>query len=380
MASARSVIRARSSFALSPRPTATTVRAARRLTGAFSLGRRPVSRPVVKAFAVTSSTGAAGPVGSLMSPPARAITAGPPVTRSRRSAIPPNTLRVTATWAPSRSRAVTPLSTGACSSAAIAPSMTRPAPSDEPSTAPGTASATVRATSGAYASTGVPSAGSPSHRTRSTPEAATDSAVAASGVDRVLWLGEPAEGTPVEAYAPDVARTVADAVPGAVLGSSEGAGRVMLGAIAALLQAPVLSGVTALERDGAQVAGTFKGRDPAQHRCLQQCRDRAEHDASRTLRRAEHRSGHRIRDGPRHVGGIRLDGRPFGGLAEPQDTIHTDSGDGLRRRTPAGHHSGHLGAQGPCGHDEPTHGGIVGNHDPRLGRDAHGFPLLSVVC
>ena len=75
-------------------------------------------------------------------------------------------------------------------------------------------------------------------------------------MDRVLWLGEPAEGTPVEAYAPDVARTVADAVPGAVLGSSEGAGRVMLGAIAALLQAPVLSGVTALERDGAQVAVT----------------------------------------------------------------------------------------------------------------------------
>src|SRR5665647_1112717 len=47
----------------------------------------------------------------------------------------------------------------------------------EPSTDPGAASATVLATSGAYASTGVPSAGSPSHRTRSTPAAATDSAV-----------------------------------------------------------------------------------------------------------------------------------------------------------------------------------------------------------
>ena len=81
----------------------------------------------------------------------------------------------------------------------------------------------------------------------------TAESVAAAGVDRVLWLGEPAEGTPVEAYAPDVARTVADAAPGAVLGSSEGAGRVMLGAIAALLQAPVLSGVTALERDGGQI-------------------------------------------------------------------------------------------------------------------------------
>ena len=82
---------------------------------------------------------------------------------------------------------------------------------------------------------------------------ATAESVAAAGVDRVLWLGEPAEETPVEAYAPDVARTVADAAPGAVLGSSEGAGRVMLGAIAALLQAPVLSGVTALERDGDRI-------------------------------------------------------------------------------------------------------------------------------
>lgn len=84
----------------------------------------------------------------------------------------------------------------------------------------------------------------------------TAESVAASGVDRVLWLGEPAEGTPVEAYAPDVARIVADAAPGAVLGSSEGAGRVMLGAIAALLQAPVLSGVTALERDGDRIGVT----------------------------------------------------------------------------------------------------------------------------
>lgn len=84
----------------------------------------------------------------------------------------------------------------------------------------------------------------------------TAESVAASGVDRVLWLGEPAEGTPVEAYAPDVARIVAEAAPGAVFGSSEGAGRVMLGAIAALLQAPVLSGVTALERDGDQIGVT----------------------------------------------------------------------------------------------------------------------------
>ena len=84
----------------------------------------------------------------------------------------------------------------------------------------------------------------------------TAESVAAAGVDRVLWLGEPAEGTPVEAYAPDVARTVADGAPRAVLGSSDGAGRVMLGAIAALLQAPVLSGVIAVEHDGDQIGVT----------------------------------------------------------------------------------------------------------------------------
>jgi electron transfer flavoprotein alpha subunit len=85
---------------------------------------------------------------------------------------------------------------------------------------------------------------------------ATAESVAAAGVDRVLWLGEPAEGTPVEAYAPDVARTVAAGAPRAVLGSSEGAGRVMLGAIAALLQAPVLSGVIGLDGDGDQIGVT----------------------------------------------------------------------------------------------------------------------------
>ena len=80
--------------------------------------------------------------------------------------------------------------------------------------------------------------------------------VAVAGVDRVLWLGEPTEGTPVEAYAPDVARAVADAAPRVVLASSEGAGRVMLGAIAASLQAPVLSSVISLAGDGDQVAVT----------------------------------------------------------------------------------------------------------------------------
>jgi electron transfer flavoprotein alpha subunit len=84
----------------------------------------------------------------------------------------------------------------------------------------------------------------------------TAQSVAAAGVDHVLWLGEPAEGTPVEAYAPAVAKIVAERAPEAVIGSSEGAGRVMLGAIAALLQAPVLSGVQVLEREDHRICVT----------------------------------------------------------------------------------------------------------------------------
>ncbi len=85
--------------------------------------------------------------------------------------------------------------------------------------------------------------------------------VAAAGVDRAQWLGEPPEGTPVEAYAPEVARVVAEAAPGAVLGTAEGAGRVLLGAIAARLQAPVLSGVIELrfEGDGVGVSRSVCG-------------------------------------------------------------------------------------------------------------------------
>lgn len=83
-------------------------------------------------------------------------------------------------------------------------------------------------------------------------------AVAAAGVDRVLWLGEPPEATPVEAYAPEVARVVAEAAPRAVLGTAEGAGRVLLGAIAARLQAPVLSGVIELRVEGDGV-GVSRG-------------------------------------------------------------------------------------------------------------------------
>jgi electron transfer flavoprotein alpha subunit len=78
-------------------------------------------------------------------------------------------------------------------------------------------------------------------------------AVAASGVDRVIWLGEPGPGIPVEAFALDVGRIVAEAAPRAVIGTATDAGRVLLGAIAASTQAPVLVGVVALSLSGDRV-------------------------------------------------------------------------------------------------------------------------------
>lgn len=77
-------------------------------------------------------------------------------------------------------------------------------------------------------------------------------AVAGSGVDRVVWLGEPAPGTPVEAYGPDVARLVAEAHPRAVLAAATHAGRALLGAVAARCGAPVLAAESA-RLDGARV-------------------------------------------------------------------------------------------------------------------------------
>jgi len=77
--------------------------------------------------------------------------------------------------------------------------------------------------------------------------------IAHAGVDRLVWLGEPADGTPVEAYASEVARIVAEAAPRAVLGAATPAGRVLLGAVAARLRAPVLAGISAVELDGDRV-------------------------------------------------------------------------------------------------------------------------------
>ena len=77
-------------------------------------------------------------------------------------------------------------------------------------------------------------------------------AVSTAGVDRVVWLGEPG-GVPVEAYAGEVARLVATATPRVVIGPATDAGRVLLGAVAARLQTPVLAGVLAIALEGERV-------------------------------------------------------------------------------------------------------------------------------
>ncbi len=78
-------------------------------------------------------------------------------------------------------------------------------------------------------------------------------AVAAAGVDRVVWLGEPADGVPVAAYGAAVGRVVAAAAPRVVVGPATDAGRVLLGAVAAATGAVVLAGVSELSLDGEQI-------------------------------------------------------------------------------------------------------------------------------
>jgi electron transfer flavoprotein alpha subunit len=78
-------------------------------------------------------------------------------------------------------------------------------------------------------------------------------AVALAGVREVLWCGEPASGTPIEAYAPAVARLVSSAAPQVVVGAATVAGRALLGAVAAVTGSPVLSGVTSIELDSNRV-------------------------------------------------------------------------------------------------------------------------------
>lgn len=83
--------------------------------------------------------------------------------------------------------------------------------------------------------------------------------VAAGGVDKVVWFGEPGQA-PAEAFATAVADAV-EAAPGVVLAAGRPGDRVLLGAVAARLQAPVLtdaSSVTA-EQDGLIVTRAVFG-------------------------------------------------------------------------------------------------------------------------
>jgi len=78
--------------------------------------------------------------------------------------------------------------------------------------------------------------------------------VAAGGVDRVVWFGEPGDA-PVEAYATAIAAAVA-AAPGVILGGRHPSERVLLGAAAASLQAPVLTGGLSISIEGDDVVVT----------------------------------------------------------------------------------------------------------------------------
>ncbi len=78
--------------------------------------------------------------------------------------------------------------------------------------------------------------------------------VAAGGVDKVVWFGEP-DDAPVEAYATAVADTIASnaTAPAVVLGSMGPSERVLLGAVAAKLQAPTLTGTLSIGLDGTDL-------------------------------------------------------------------------------------------------------------------------------
>ena len=78
------------------------------------------------------------------------------------------------------------------------------------------------------------------------PRAVADT-IAAGGVDKVVWFGEPGQA-PVEAFASAVADAV-EASPGTVLGASRPGDRVLLGAVAARLQAAVLTEASSVSAD-----------------------------------------------------------------------------------------------------------------------------------
>jgi electron transfer flavoprotein alpha subunit len=84
--------------------------------------------------------------------------------------------------------------------------------------------------------------------------------VAAAGVDKVVWYGDPGEA-PVEAFATAVADTI-EASPGVVLGAGRSSDRALVGAVAARLQAPVLTAPSSVTAQGDIVVvtrSTFAG-------------------------------------------------------------------------------------------------------------------------
>ncbi|MDR1806633.1 MAG: electron transfer flavoprotein subunit alpha/FixB family protein [Propionibacteriaceae bacterium] len=83
------------------------------------------------------------------------------------------------------------------------------------------------------------------------PEALAQAA-AAPGVAKVVWLGEPGDKAP-EAFAAAAAAVVA-ADPGPVFAGRGPAERVLLGAVAATIKAPVVSGATEITAQGAGVS------------------------------------------------------------------------------------------------------------------------------
>ena len=77
-------------------------------------------------------------------------------------------------------------------------------------------------------------------------------AVAASGVDKVVWCGT-AGDAPAEANAAAAANVVAADPPGVVLGGRRPGERMILGAVAARLGAAVLTGARSVAAEGAAV-------------------------------------------------------------------------------------------------------------------------------
>lgn len=71
--------------------------------------------------------------------------------------------------------------------------------------------------------------------------------VAACGVERVLWFGEPGKA-PVEAFAAAVADAI-EAAPSVVLAARGASDRVLVGAVAARLQAPCLTSPSSLSAE-----------------------------------------------------------------------------------------------------------------------------------